>query len=439
MGKFFDLVCGAAALISAVAVLGTQAGLSLRTFPNSPGRVLSILSALLEAIVFIVMAWLCMIQYTTSMKTLFRPWQGIILGIGISTCTLATAFSVASLAIISKTTPQGQDDLSRIIIGSSIALGFALSSQLIFIAIHFGSARQEPNRPRLEVQAIQHTHTLSFKAIRYSNTVIKMNKTDDITLMKSRDGSSSGGDDLTTEKSTALKSSPSQVSRSTSFRKALTPRKDRYIPPRLQLQIKRGSAESFSDSVEPHIRLAVIEASTPTETILYDPEAIFASPTSTRASSPTTPEHFQPPRVRPRSRSFSPASLSRELLSLTPPGSICESHIHPLFRSDSPDPPPVATPGTSVIASPNAGRVIRHQLSTQSLRRIRSGSLPMSRSPLSQQGSFDDFRSLMLQNERASTLNINESTQELSPRSPRKMSSLVPEWILRGKAETRSP
>lgn len=38
---------------------------------------------------------------------------------------------------------------------------------------------------------------------------------------------------------------------------------------------------------------------------------------------------------------------------------ISESHIHPLFRTDSPIPPPSATPGTVVIASPYSGHVIK--------------------------------------------------------------------------------
>ena len=35
-----------------------------------------------------------------------------------------------------------------------------------------------------------------------------------------------------------------------------------------------------------------------------------------------------------------------------------ESHIHPLFRSDTPDPPPVAMPGTIVTASPLSGQAV---------------------------------------------------------------------------------
>ncbi|KAF7596280.1 hypothetical protein BBP40_002424 [Aspergillus hancockii] len=60
-----------------------------------------------------------------------------------------------------------------------------------------------------------------------------------------------------------------------------------------------------------------------------------------------------------------------------------ESNIHPLFRSNSPTPPPTAMPGTTVIASPAAGQTI----SIKALHRMRSANslrsyTPRSRSPL---------------------------------------------------------
>ncbi|MCJ1406311.1 hypothetical protein MMC19_000376 [Ptychographa xylographoides] len=57
-----------------------------------------------------------------------------------------------------------------------------------------------------------------------------------------------------------------------------------------------------------------------------------------------------------------------------------EDHIHPLFRSNSPTPPPSATPGTIVTAAPGsfAGLLINERM----IHRMRSGSLPSSPSPL---------------------------------------------------------
>ncbi|KAF2633381.1 hypothetical protein BU25DRAFT_453153 [Macroventuria anomochaeta] len=45
-------------------------------------------------------------------------------------------------------------------------------------------------------------------------------------------------------------------------------------------------------------------------------------------------------------------------VSRPPSPAVSEAHIHPLFRTESPIPPPEATPGTSIIASPLADQVI---------------------------------------------------------------------------------
>ena len=45
-------------------------------------------------------------------------------------------------------------------------------------------------------------------------------------------------------------------------------------------------------------------------------------------------------------------------ISRPPSPAVSEAHIHPLFRTESPIPPPEATPGTSIIASPLADQVI---------------------------------------------------------------------------------
>lgn len=58
-----------------------------------------------------------------------------------------------------------------------------------------------------------------------------------------------------------------------------------------------------------------------------------------------------------------PSSESSSLVTMTRPHSRCasntdQSHIHPLFRSESPTPPPLASPGTVITASPFAGQVV---------------------------------------------------------------------------------
>ena len=63
-----------------------------------------------------------------------------------------------------------------------------------------------------------------------------------------------------------------------------------------------------------------------------------------------------------------------------PSPALSEAHIHPLFRTDSPTPPPAATPGTIVTASPLSGQVITCPARPYS--RMRSNSRTASPSPL---------------------------------------------------------
>lgn len=69
-----------------------------------------------------------------------------------------------------------------------------------------------------------------------------------------------------------------------------------------------------------------------------------------------------------------------------PSPALSEAHIHPLFRTDSPTPPPAATPGTIVTASPLSGQVItcpaRPYSRMRSNSRTRSNSCTASSSPL---------------------------------------------------------
>lgn len=78
-----------------------------------------------------------------------------------------------------------------------------------------------------------------------------------------------------------------------------------------------------------------------------------------------------------------------------------ESHIHPLFRSESPNPPPLASPGTIITASPLAGQIVSSEQQYFSPpRRLQSthGSRAGSPSPLSPARSRQSsFRSTNLQ------------------------------------------
>lgn len=90
------------------------------------------------------------------------------------------------------------------------------------------------------------------------------------------------------------------------------------------------------------------------------------------------PSESPPPSPLPQPSISRPQSRARSASS--------EDHIHPLFRTYSPAPPNVSS-GTNVTAAPGAGQMINQRI----LKRMRSGSLPSSPSPLVRSESFSDF------------------------------------------------
>lgn len=172
-------------------------------------------------------------------------------------------------------------------------------------------------------------------------------------------------------------------------------------------------------------------------------ETIPASPTaSSRSQSPGYTLDFPPPSIYARhSRSQSPAASFRELSgSHSPVGS--EKHIHPLFRSDSPTPPPSATPTSIITAAPNAGAVIS-EMAVAVVRRKRSSS-QTGRSPLIHTTSFDNI-AMEVKREigkitqevrresrsRSGEVDMSEKNwPESSPAGDRGMTPPIPEWIL---------
>ncbi|MCJ1322985.1 hypothetical protein MMC15_008336 [Xylographa vitiligo] len=111
-----------------------------------------------------------------------------------------------------------------------------------------------------------------------------------------------------------------------------------------------------------------------------------SQPTSPMVDSPATffsYNNFSRPSVlrgRSSTESLPHIARARSASANAHPGVTNEDHIHPLFRSNSPTPPPSATPGTIVTAAPGSftGLLIHERM----VRRMRSGSLPNSPSPL---------------------------------------------------------
>ncbi|KFY16253.1 hypothetical protein V492_01465 [Pseudogymnoascus sp. VKM F-4246] len=170
-------------------------------------------------------------------------------------------------------------------------------------------------------------------------------------------------------------------------------------------------------------------------------ETIPASPTaSSRSQSPGYTLDFPPPNTYARhSRSQSPASFREHSGSHSPVGS--EKHIHPLFRSDSPTPPPSATPTSIITAAPNAGLVLS-ELPVAVVRRKRSSS-QTGPSPLIHTTSFDniamevkrDIGNITVEVRRESKSRSRESDSEKNTPEPipvieRGMTPPIPQWIL---------
>ena len=96
-----------------------------------------------------------------------------------------------------------------------------------------------------------------------------------------------------------------------------------------------------------------------------------------------------------------------------------ESHIHPLFRTDSPVPPPTTTPGTVVTASPFSSHVIRAPSRASSRTRLNEQGV----SPVigSRAGSVDDLPL------RTSRSRSSSTTRAMTPP--------IPEFILSANRE----
>ncbi|SPQ22860.1 9a63c425-dfb9-43d5-8228-43f086b04c91 [Thermothielavioides terrestris] len=189
-----------------------------------------------------------------------------------------------------------------------------------------------------------------------------------------------------------------------------------------------------TSAVDPENRQTVLESSSPPPSRFL--ETIPASPKSSRSPSPATPSDvLEPPRTRRRSRSYSPVStrtIQAQRAAFTQQASHSEAHIHPLFRSDSPVPPPSATPGTVVVAAPNAGKVISDKQSIQSIRsmrRLRSESLPPVPSPLSRPASCDSFHR-RAENSSPEIREEDEAANHEAGIAERKMTPPIPDWIL---------
>lgn len=444
-------VLATASILALTAVLGH----SLR-HENTTIRVLGIISSVLEGLVLVFLGWLVVSSCVSRTSSRWTTFNSIWFGASLLSCVVASAVSVAALVQLSK----ASDDLpshilgsttTGFLIGTSVALGLSFALQLVFLVTQYFS-----NHTVGSIKGSQNDDTESrrspqqhVKAIPYHETMPMYSKRGSGTPSMSPPGSSAGRS--ATETMSSIRTSLSQVVRPITSKSRLLPRSQRSSvrPSSIDSAGWQHDRESVvqdgfdtwdTSSVDSRTRQTVFaNSSSPVPGRFL--ETIPASPTVSRSPSPGSPLDLLPPVTRTRSRSFSPAPSVRsehsQARTLSRPPSAtalaAEAHIHPLFRSDSPIPPPIATPGTVVTAAPLAGQVIPDR---KTLNRMRSGSLPAVPSPLSRQGSCETFQQQRRENGSVSpsaTSDLPEEPEEedeTTSDTERKMTPPIPEWVL---------
>ena len=407
-------------------------------------RALAGLSAALEGVLLSVLSWLFSTYFIVSSPDRSKRFVGLAFGISVMTLALASVISVATiicLSSVSKEDAQRIFDVSQksYMAGMSVALALAFAAQVIFIVSHFVLARI----PGHGVADSLHTtderpSQMEVRSVRYDQTKPHPLKP---TSMFRPPGSSGGKSAKSaTETMDSLCKSITSVTRPLSTRLLLSRERSSSSTTSNGYRERESIAEDGFDSwdtsgVDPQNRQAALQSTSPSGGPFL--ETIPASPTNSRSPSPNDSLSLDPPRTRNRSRSYSPAGSQRvgRAPALTQSDGT-EAHIHPLFRSDSPTPPPLATPGTMVLASPNAGQVISDRQSIRSLHRMRSGSLPTTPSPLSRQGSFDEFAPLRPAARDRERETPPASILEAPEEEERKLTPPIPEWILSAGARS---
>ncbi|KAI1768783.1 hypothetical protein GGR53DRAFT_352646 [Hypoxylon sp. FL1150] len=375
-----------------------------------------------------------------------RKSKGIWFALGLVSSIVASVASVVMLVMMGGANlPETllQVPSTNFLIGSAIALVCAFVGQLVFIVVYFVVHRMPDSEQALSLHTNEdgpRSPPIHVKSIPYSRTAPATTQTSLTTTKTARErilsdyptppGSSAGRSmaetvsSIRTSLSHTVRPSPSKtLLLSTSSRTGRRPASIDSNGYRERLSMTEDGFDSWdTSSVDAQNRQIVGEISPPTRARFL--ETIPASPTTSRSPSPGCPLDLEPPKRNRRSRSYSPLPRPHHERSLSPQSTSGELHIHPLFRSDSPVPPPAATPGTVVIAAPNAGQTI----SEKSLTRMRSGSLPTGPGNLSRQGSYDSFRKTPSPN--PDRLRPEELAGE------RKMTPPIPDWILNVGSKT---
>lgn len=471
-------VLGIAAISTSAVLLVLQIVLALpHSRATSPTRTAAIIATIFQSATLALLFW---VVVTSIRRRSGRKVTALVFGCGMGLCVVAAALTVATLICLSSGKTLGTDT-SGFLAGTAIILVVAFPFQSIFLVSRFIADRRQhdaqSNSPGMQ-EIGRRSPTTRVKTVPYSRVSppsesATPSRTVSISS-RSPPGSSDGFSATNTIYSMA--SSVGHVVRSASSKTRLlsgnrsnkslrSQRSQRSqhsqrsvgraasmesVTHRERTSTTDDSFDSWDTSgVDPQNRQLVLETSSPVGGSRFL-ETIPASPTTSRSPSPGTPLDFDMPRAARRSRSFSPASARSALpappkRSFTQQSSVSEGHIHPLFRSDSPTPPPMASPGTIVIAAPQAGQIISDRTSIRSLSRMRSGSLPAVSSPLTNNGSFESFSAAHHDNKtfsgtsdasgRSDETGLGEVLEE-AELPERKITPPVPDYILNAGSQT---
>ncbi|TEA22170.1 hypothetical protein C8034_v002149 [Colletotrichum sidae] len=448
--RALPVAAGALALIATVTIVVIHVVLAAHITQVSPVRTSSILSSILESILLIVVGWMLLANLVPGFRNSSKRLISAMFGISVLTCTMATAASVATMICLGNATRNLSDSVlgakqTSFLIASSVALGLCFACQLIFIVIHFVLARLSAHEEAYSDTESRRSPNVHVKSIPYSRTAPTYDSRSRSTSLGSQTPPRSSSGRSATETLSSIRSSLSNVVRPISSRTRLLPLREKRRAESIDSNHYRSRSSSVNEdssfdswdtsSVDMQNRMTVLGTSSPPPGRFL--ETIPASPTTSRSPSPGTPSEMElePPRAPRRSRSYSPVGSLRRpepAFTMESPGS--EGHIHPLFRSDSPDPPPMVTPGTVVTAAPDAARVISDR---HSVRRVRSGSLPSGPSPLSRSSSNENFFPNGVPVKEDKEKEELESPQEKDEDpTERQMTPPIPEWILTAGARS---
>ncbi|KAH8810581.1 hypothetical protein F5884DRAFT_256597 [Xylogone sp. PMI_703] len=270
-------------------------------------------------------------------------------------CALSTAATIVGLSVIQNRIA----DLPRRTLGSSteslVTSAFAvwaisLVSEIVFIIATVLIQRMDFHQQMQPFQVESGNHSLP-----------KMKQTE-------RQQDQSPPESIDHRGSNSVKStSPPSWSRRLSVRNSLSQTTQRPESldsgyPESNLCVEDSFNFWDTSSGEPYVQQAVLGKSSPAP----DPEILLDLEPASRS--------------QPKSRNYSPANSHKDVTRKSSQvtsrnGSLREAQIHPLFRSDSPTPPPVATLGTIITAAPGAGQVISDRQSIRSLHRPRGWEL----------------------------------------------------------------